>query len=94
MVARSYERYPPNFDAFWDGAAVVPSDVGTGDAAARISDALYIGGAGNVTAIMASGASVTFTAPPVGSVLRIRAVRIAVTGTTATLMVFLYCRAA
>lgn len=90
MVARLKTKYPPGSDAYWDGAAVVTSDVGTGDASARISDAIYFGGAGSATVILASGASIVLTAVPVGSCLKLRAVRVAATGTTSTLMVFLY----
>lgn len=55
--------------------------------------AIYVGGAGNVTINPASagGTSVTFTAPPVGSILpvNLESGRIMATGTTATLLVAL-----
>jgi hypothetical protein len=50
--------------------------------------AIYVGGAGNITAIV-SGAAVLFTAVPVGTVLRVRATRVNSTATTATAMVAL-----
>ena len=51
--------------------------------------ALYVGGAGNVTAVV-GGVAVLFTAPPVGTILPIAATRVNSTGTTATAMVALY----
>lgn len=51
--------------------------------------ALYVGGAGNVTAIV-GGAAVLFTAVPVGTTLWIGATRVNSTATTATAMVALY----
>ena len=51
--------------------------------------AIYVGGAGNITAIV-DGAVALFTAVPVGTVLRIRATRVNAVGTTATAMVALY----
>lgn len=52
--------------------------------------AIYVGGAGNVAAILEGDtASVTFTAPPVGSILPIAAKRVLSTGTTATLLIAL-----
>jgi hypothetical protein len=51
--------------------------------------AVYVGGAGNIVAILA-GVAVTFTAVPVGTVLNIGATRINATSTTATALVALY----
>lgn len=52
---------------------------------------LYIGGAGDVTVEMlnpeTAGATVTFSAVPVGTVLPIAVERVLATGTTATLIV-------
>lgn len=50
--------------------------------------ALYVGGTGNITAIV-GGAVVLFTAVPVG-ILPVRCTRVNATGTTATAMVALY----
>lgn len=48
----------------------------------------YVGGAGSVTLrAVNSAADVVITAPPVGSILPIRAAYIRATGTTATLLV-------
>jgi hypothetical protein len=68
------------------GVAVTPSDsVNLG----FTTFGLYVGGAGNVTAVMASGEVVLFTAVPAGTLLPIQATRINATGTTATAMVAL-----
>jgi hypothetical protein len=65
-------------------AAVVPSDSST---LAFVTKQLYVGAAGNVTVIMADGTSVTYTAVPAGSYLRIRVAQVKATGTTATNLV-------
>jgi len=67
--------------------AVTPSDAT--DFTSGRCDAIYVGGAGNITAIV-GGSAVLFTAVPVGTVLRISATRVNATGTTATAMVSLY----
>jgi hypothetical protein len=46
--------------------------------------ALYVGVAGDVTAIMLSGATVLFSAVPAGSVLPIQVTQVKATGTTAS----------
>lgn len=51
--------------------------------------ALYVGGAGNVVAVV-GGTAVTFTAVPAGSTLWIGATRVNSTSTTATAIVALY----
>lgn len=51
---------------------------------------IYVGGAGNVTAVMQDGSTVLFTAPPVGALLPIAVRRINATGTTATALVACY----
>lgn len=53
----------------------------------QVTSRIYVGGTGTLTAIMASGQSVLFSAIPVGTILPIRAVRVMATGTTATLIV-------
>lgn len=67
--------------------AVTPSDAT--DFTSGRCDAIYVGGAGNITAIV-GGAAVLFTAVPVGAVLRISATRVNSTATTATALVALY----
>jgi len=68
--------------------AVTPSDT-----TPVFCKALYVGGAGNVTINMekSGGTNVTFTAPPVGSILPLNLAggRVMFTGTTATLLVAL-----
>lgn len=66
-------------------AAVTPSDT-----ADNYGAALYIGGAGNVSLVTEGGDTVTFTAPPVGTVLNVRFTRVRATGTTATNLVRLW----
>jgi hypothetical protein len=72
------------------GSAVA---VTTSDTALISCRAIYVGGAGNVTVnpSQTGGTSVTFTAPPVGSIIpfELNQGRIMATGTTATLLVAL-----
>ena len=51
---------------------------------------VYVGGAGNVTAVFPDGGVILFTAPPVGAQLPIGVRRINATGTTATVLVACY----
>ena len=67
--------------------AVTPSDA-TNFAQGKCR-AIYVGGAGNITAIV-GGAAVLFTAVPVGTTLWIGATRVNSTATTATALVALY----
>jgi len=68
------------------GFAVTPSD---STALAETTRALYVGGAGDISVLMQSGASLDFTAVPVGTVLPIRVDRVNATGTTASAIVAL-----
>lgn len=52
-----------------------------------VSRGIYVGGTGDVAAVMVSGDVVTFSAVPAGTLLPIRCKRINSTNTTATLMV-------
>ena len=77
-----------NPDAPHYGAlSVTPSD--TVDLS-RVTRAIYVGGAGAVKVNMEDGTTVTFTAVPVGTTLRIKATRVYSTGTTATNLLGLY----
>jgi hypothetical protein len=67
------------------GEVVVPHDT---NEQTIISRAIYVGGQGNVTVLMADGAVLTFVALPIG-IHPIRAKRVNSTGTTATSMLFL-----
>lgn len=71
---------------FSSALAVVPSDT-----TLITCRAIYVGGAGNVTVTPRGGVAVTFTAPPVGSVIPIALDQglINSTLTTATLLVAL-----
>lgn len=69
------------------GEAVVKSD--TVDFA-KVSKAIYVGGTGDVAAVMADGTVLLYSAVPVGTILPIQAKRINSTNTTATLMVAMY----
>ena len=75
------------FASFDVAAAVTPSDTVNFDQGK--CRAIYVGGAGNVTAVV-GGIAVLFTAPPVGTTLNIGATRVTATGTTATALVALY----
>lgn len=75
-------------------AAITPSDtvnidVGAATKLPTTTDAVWVGGAGVVAAILQSGAVVNFTCVA-GSLLPIKAKRINSTNTTATLLVALY----
>ena len=76
-----------NLDGYSRAVAVTPSD------ATNFTDgachAIYVGGAGNITAVV-NGTAVLFTAVPVGTILPVRATRVNSTATTATAMVALY----
>ena len=53
---------------------------------AQPCEAIYVGGAGNVSILTAFGETCVFTAPPIGTVIPIKAKRVNATGTTATLL--------
>lgn len=63
-------------------SAITPSD--TVDLPQGVSMAIWVGGAGNVAAVMQNGAVATFTGVTAGTVLPIAARRINATNTTAT----------
>lgn len=71
-------------------ALIVPSD--TVDLA-NATKAIYVGGAGDITVIMAGdgdNGAVQFKAPPIGTMLNIQARRVMATGTTATLLIAIW----
>lgn len=55
-----------------------------------VSRGIYVGGAGDVAAVMVGGATLTFKAVSAGTLLPIRCTRINSTNTTATDMLALY----
>jgi len=61
--------------------AVTPND---STDLAETTRALYVGTAGSVAAVMASGASVSFGTVASGTVLPVRVTRVLLTGTTAS----------
>ena len=71
-------------DTYEGAVAVTPSGVTT-----IVGKAIYVGGAGNVAVTTAAGNVVTFTAPPVGTVIPISFTKIMATNTSATLLIAL-----
>lgn len=67
---------------FVNAEAITPHDTN-----ANAFDAIYVGGAGNVSVETVGGQITTFTAPAVGSTLYIKTRRVRATGTTATNLV-------
>ena len=63
-------------------AAVTPSDT-----TEIFSNALYVGGAGNVSVVTEGGDTVTFSGVQAGTTLVIRATKVRATSTTATAIV-------
>ena len=74
-------------NSFEYAAAITTSDTVS---LTGITRAVYVGGAGNITAIMSNGDAVLLTAVPVGTLLPIRCTRINATATTATLLIAMY----
>lgn len=73
-VLQNFERY----------FAITPSDT---DDFATAPDAIYVGGAGNIVAVLPDGTAVTFTGALAGSILPIKCKRVNATSTTATALV-------
>lgn len=69
------------------GYAITAND-GT-DLAAE-TRAIYVGGAGTLALVLASGDAVTFTGLTAGTLLPVRAIRVKATGTSATQLVGLH----
>lgn len=66
------------------GFAITPDN----DAAlSRPTRALYVGGSGAVSLVLASGDEITLSGVPGGSLLPLRVIRVRATGTTATALV-------
>jgi hypothetical protein len=70
-----------------DGAAVTPSDTVDLPVASK---RLWIGTGGNVALITVKGTTLTYTAVPAGTYLRVRASRVKSMGTTASNIVAEY----
>lgn len=87
-MTQLYNRAPETLDSPSSKAEVVtPSDVTDLPYLTRY---LYVGGTGNITAVMADGSVVLFSAVPVGTILPIQVSRVNATATTATLITALY----
>lgn len=69
--------------------AVTPSDL-AGNNLTYPCRALYIGGAGNATIVMADSTAILFSGLQAGQILPVRALRVNATGTTATGIVALF----
>lgn len=70
----------------YDARAVTPSD----STILPTTRALYIGGSGDVSVVMAYGTTVTFTALLAGSILPVQVKQVRATNTTATNLIALY----
>jgi hypothetical protein len=73
--------YLANGKSYGDAVAITKSDTEN-----NAYSAIYVGGAGNVAVVTEEGTTVTFTAPPVGTILPIRTQKV-LAATTATLLV-------
>lgn len=68
----------------YNGFAVTPNN-----STEIFARSLYIGGAGDVSVMMAGGATLTFVGVPAGTLLPFRVQRVRTTGTTATNIIWL-----
>jgi hypothetical protein len=85
MAVNDFVSYQRGLDSPAESAeAITPSD---GSDLGYVTRGIYVGGGGNVAAVMLRGETVTFTGLSAGSILPIRAARVLSTGTTATLLV-------
>ena len=74
--------YMVNGRTFGEAVAITTSDTES-----NAYGSIYVGGAGNVSVVTEGGQTVTFTAPPVGTILPIRTSKVRATLTTATLLI-------
>lgn len=83
---------PDHADPSWAHyRPVTPSDsVDIRLTSRRLTDAVYVGVAGDVAAVQQNGVAVVFTAVPAGAILPVQARRVNATGTTASGLVALY----
>ena len=73
--------YLVNGRTFGEAVAITKSDTES-----NAYGSIYVGGAGNVTVVTEAGQTITFTAPPVGTILPIRTSQVTA-ATTATLLI-------
>lgn len=78
----------PVYSGITDATAVTPSD--TVVLVKGATKGIYIGGAGNLSVVLQSGATITFNELSAGVFHPISAIRIRSTGTTATNIVAVY----
>lgn len=87
-MADNFSTFSPDLSSpCMNGVAVTPHN---STDLAQTSRAIFVGGAGNLVAVMAGGTTVTFTGVVAGSILPIRVTRINSTNTTATNIVSIY----
>lgn len=63
------------------GFAITPSDIG---GLSETTRAIFVGGAGDVTLVLASGAELNFANVAAGTILPLRTTAVKITGTSAT----------
>ena len=85
QVSGDYQR---TTSGFVDGETVTPSD--SNNFAKGVTRAIWVGGAGNVAVVTASGTVLTFVGVPAGYMLVGQITRVNSTNTTATNMLALY----
>ena len=66
---------------------ITPSDTAN---LTKLTDAIYVGGAGDVAVVLQNGVAQTFAALAAGSVLPVAATRVNATATTASALLALY----
>ena len=87
MAGDQFEQLAPGLDApSGEFEAITPSDTTDLTMPTR---AVYVGTAGNITAVDLTGTAVVFSSVPAGAILPIRASRINATGTSASNLVSL-----
>ena len=88
-MADPFANHPPNNMSApaRSAVAITPSDVTD---LTDVCRGVYVGGAGNVAAVMLTGEVVTFVGATAGTTIPIRVKRINSTNTTATGLVALY----
>lgn len=64
--------------------AITPHDA---DYLGEAAQAIYVGGAGDISLTAEDHSEAIFSAVPVGTILPVRAIRVKATGTTATLLI-------
>lgn len=69
-----------------DAASITPADSDL----ARVADAVYVGGLGNLAVQTVDGTTLTFSSVPAGTILPVKCSQIRSTNTTATNIVALY----